>query len=283
MIPFNFAIRRRMMAQAGGAAEGAFLSPQPGVTYVNGLTGLDASTVSAMSALISNNAEITLDASEVYVSYGNNNRKLSVADQVTIPLNGTNYAFDILGFNHDDLTDAAAYGRATATGKAGITLQMHDVYSTDYRVTQYNNNEGGWKNSEMRTSTMIDMEKCLPYDWQTIVKPINKVTGIGGMYSPSTATETVSDKCFLLSKIEIFGESGGGFYGAYTYAGEGNQYLYYKVGNSVFKYKNGSVKCWWTRSPFCGNSAGWLVIYNEGKLNRVSADSLYGVAFAFCI
>ena len=253
----------------------ASLTAQSGVSYTNGLNGLEADVISLFSAAISNNSDITNDTSVVYLDNGDIHRKVSVGDQVTLSLNGTNYAFDVIGFNHDTLTDAAAYGEETATGKAGITFQMHDLFATIYKMNSTNNNSGGWKESAMRTSTMAAMKGYLPAAWQTAIKPVNKVSGTGG--GSSSGTETVSDNCFLLAEIEIFGSTN------YSVSGEGTQYAYYKAGNSKVKNKGGSARGWWERSPYFGRSDYFCAVYSRGNAGSYTAASSDGVAFGFCV
>ena len=252
----------------------AYLTAQSGVSYTNGLNGLEADVISLFSAAISNNSAITNTTSTVYIDFGNVHRKVSVGDQVTLSLNGTNYAFDIIGFNHDNLTDSAAYGEETATGKAGITFQMHDLFATVYMMNS-STNTGGWKNSNMRTSTMSIMKGYLPDDWEAIIKPVNKASGTGG--GSSSGTETVSDNCFLLAEVEIFGSI------KYAVAGEGNQYAYYKAGNSKVKKKGGSAYSWWERSPISGYSDYFCIVSGNGNTNYNNAGYSRGVAFGFCV
>lgn len=212
----------------------------------------------------------------VYYDYKKIHRKISVADQITIPLNGADYAFDIIGFNHDTLTTANAYGENTATGKAGITFQMHDIFATEYPMNSSNTNIGGWKNSAMRTSTMATMKNYMSAGgWHTIIKPVNKASGTGG--GPSTDTETVSDSCFLLSEIEIFDSI------AHSVPEEGTQYEYYKAGNSKMKNKGGYPYYWWERSPYLKNSNYFCIVDSYGTADLENANTSYGVAFAFCI
>lgn len=253
----------------------ASLTAQSGVSYTNGLNGLEADVISLFSATISNNSDITNETSVVYLGYGNIHRKVNVGDQLTLSLNGTNYSFDIIGFNHDTLTDTAAYGKETATGKAGMTLQMHDLFATTYVMNSSNTNSGGWKNSAMRTSTMATMKGYLPDDWEAIIKSVNKASGTGG--GSSSGTETVSDNCFLLAEIEIFGST------TYSVSGEGTQYAYYKAGNSTAKNKSGSEHRWWERSPHFGNSNNFCSVHKSGFASYRVADSSYGVAFGFCV
>ena len=251
------------------------MTAQSGVSYTNGLNGLEADVISLFSAAISNNSAITNTTSTVYIDFGNVHRKVSIGYQVTLSLNGTNYAFDIIGFNHDTLTDTAAYGEETATGKAGITFQMHDLFATTYQMNRSNTNIGGWKSSAMRTSTMAAMKGYMPAAWQTAIKPVNKASGTGG--GSSSGTETVSDSCFLLAEIEVFGSN------PYSVSGEGTQYAYYKAGNSHVKTKGGSTGTWWERSSFTSNSSGFCSILSNGYAYAYDASNSHGVAFGFCV
>ena len=253
----------------------ASLTPKPGITYIAGLSGIEPATLTILAKTISNNANITNDTNTVYVDYDDIHCKIDVGNQVTIALNGTNYAFDVIGFNHDTLTDANAYGKATATGKAGITFQMHDMFATEYPMNSSHTNGGGWKSSTMRTSTMATMKGYMPAAWQTAIKPVNKASGAGG--SSSSGTEIVSDSCFLLSEIEIYGSTSN------SVSGEGMQYAYYKAGNSKEKTMSGSANYWWERSPAFGSSDSFCIVFGLGNAGTRSATTSYGVAFAFCV
>ena len=259
----------------GGNKESASLTPKPGVMYTNGLSGLSPAVLSLMSAIISNNSDITDTTTTVYVDYGDSHRKIDVGSQVTIALNGTNYTFDVIGFNHDTLTDANAYGNTTKTGKAGITFQMHDLFETFYKMNSDNTNSGGWKSSAMRTSTMATMKGYLPSAWQSIIKPVNKASGKGG--GSSSGTETVPDSCFLLAEIEIFGST------TYSVSGEGTQYAYYKAGNSKVKTMSGSAYYWWQRSPASGFSDAFCRVHRGGTAASGQARYDNTIAFAFCV
>lgn len=253
----------------------ASLTAQSGVSYTNGLNGLEADVISMFSAAISNNSDITNETSVIYLDNGDIHRKVSIGDQVTLSLNGTNYYFDIIGFNHDTLTDTAAYGEETATGKAGITFQMHDLFEALYKMNSSNTNSGGWKSSAMRTSTMETMKSYLPSAWQTVIKPVNKASGTGG--GSSSGTETVSDSCFLLAEIEIFGST------TYSVSGEGTQYAYYKAGNSKVKNMSGSASHWYERSPNSGSSEVFCLVARNGTAITYNVTLRPGVAFGFCV
>ena len=151
---------------------------------------------------------------------------------------------------------------------------MHDLFATTYQMNSSNTNSGGWKSSAMRTSTMATMKGYLPAAWQTAIKPVNKVSGTDG--GSSSGTETVSDSCFLLAEIEIFGST------AHSVSGEGTQYAYYKAGNSKVKNKGGSADNWWERSPHFSNSNHFCAVHSSGSAYYSAAYNSYGVAFGFC-
>ena len=252
----------------------ASLTAQSGITYTNGISGISAEKMSLYAELISNNASITNKTSVVYIDDGANHYKVGIGEQVTLSLNGTNYAFDIIGFNHDTLTDTEAYGEKTATGKAGITFQMHDLTTTLYEMNSTDTNSGGWKSSAMRTSTMPIMKGYLPSAWQTAIKPVNKASGVGGN---SSGTETVSDSCFLLSEIEVFGST------KHSVSGEGTQYAYYKAGNSKVKNRGDRPFQWWERSPKSSESTIFCIVSGFDTASYTNAANGAGVAFGFCV
>ena len=97
------------------------------------------------------------------------------------------------------------------------------------------------------------------------------------MGGASSTIETVSDKLFLLSEVEIFGST------SYSAAGEGTQYDYYKAGNSKVKKRNGSAASWWERSPYASNSTYFCLVSSNGSADYYDASIASGVAFGFCL
>ena len=257
----------------------ASLTPNPYVTYHEGFDTTDPAEISLYAEAVSNLMRVTNDTTAIYFSWGSRHCRVIIGDvdsgQLTISLNGTDYLFDIIGFNHDDLTDANAYGKATKTGKAGLTLQMHDLFATTYVINSTNTNSGGWKSNAMRASTMPLMKGYLPAAWQTAIKPVNKASGLGG--GSSSGTEIVSDSCFLLAEIEIFGST------TYSVSGEGTQYAYYKAGNSKVKNKGGFADNWWERSPSSNTSGSFCCVYKTNSAGKGATSNSLGVSFAFCI
>lgn len=189
----------------------------------------------------------------------------SVGDKKTINIDGTDYQFQIIGFNHDT---------KTAGGTAGITFQMVDCMNTKAEMNSSGTNSGGWTSCAMRTSTLNSIFSNLPADLKNVIKAVNKLTSAGNQ---SATISTTSDKLFLLSEVEIFGSA------ISSKSGEGNQYAYYKAGNSKVKKANGSVSYWWERSPSQNDSTRFCYVNDRGYTNDATADNSFGVSFGFCV
>ena len=115
----------------------------------------------------------------------------------------------------------------------------------------------------------------MPAVCQSAIKSVNKVSGTGG--GSSSGTETVSDSCFLLAEIEIFGIT------TNSVSGEGSQYAYYKAGNSKVKKKGTRAEGWFDRSPSTLGTAVFCYVENGGRSSYANATTNYGVAFGFCV
>ena len=180
-------------------------------------------------------------------------------------IGGTPYRIDIIGKNHDDLSDG--------TGKAPLTFQMHDCYATAYAMNSSNTNSGGWQNSAMRTTRLPAILNLMPAEVQDAIREVQKKTSAG---NKSSSIQTTNDKLFLLSEIEIFGRT------TFSFAGEGKQYAYYQAGNSKVKNLSGSAYTWWERSPCSSESDLFCRVSSNGSADAGAAGNSYGVAFAFC-
>lgn len=187
-----------------------------------------------------------------------------VGNSKTMTINGASYQVDIIGKNHD------AY---TAGGKAPLTFQLHDCYADTEAMNSSDTNSGGWKNSAMRTTHLPAILALMPTEVQNGIREVSKKASVGGT---SSTIETVSDKLFLLSEVEIFGST------SYSAAGEGTQYDYYKAGNSKVKKRNGSADYWWERSPLATSSTYFCLVNSNGTANAYHASGAGGVAFGFC-
>lgn len=206
---------------------------------------------------------------------GSADKYFSVGDEKTISLTtGEQVTLVILGFDHDDLTSG---------GKAGMSIGMKNLLATKYRMNATATNEGGWDESEMRTSTMATLLSQLPSDLQGVIKQVNKKATAGGA---STSITTSADKLWLLAEVEVDGTTSAG------YAGEGEQYEYWKtvkdgtVAADRIKYLSngsGSANIWWLRSPYVSISAYFRSFHSSGYVSYDVANGARGVSFGFCV
>lgn len=184
----------------------------------------------------------------------------SVGDSKTMTIDGASYQFDIVGKNHDTYT---------AGGIAPLTFGLHDCYANTERMNNTNTNKGGWEGSKMRTETLAAILAKMPENIRNGIRSVNKLCATGG--NDSTII-TTADKLFLYSDEEIYG----------TVGGEGEQYDYYKAGNSKVKKVGSSASRWWLRSFQRYVTGGFYVVDTSGDYTGVTADNSCGIAFAFC-
>ncbi len=275
-------VRRRLELTTPDAA---YLAPKSGVTYISGSAALTASALWSsddIPALISNNANITSATQTVYVDYNGAHYQFSVGDALTVSMNGTTYAWRLMGFNHYDLTTATAYGVATATGKAAMLFQMIDCFGTTQVMKRDYSRTTGWGNSDLRSWMGGTLYGYLPTITQNRIKTVNVRTAT----SVNSATiATTAETLFLPAEVEIFGTA--------TYAkggtAEGTQYAWYTAHNSAadrVKAVAGTAKSWWTRSPdryVSSEGAIFVSVDQSGRTSWVYTDSAVGVPACFCI
>ena len=188
-----------------------------------------------------------------------------VGNSKTMTINGASYQVDIIGKNHDTYA---------AGGKAPLTFQLHDCYADKKAMNRSDTNSGGWKNSAMRKTHLPAILARMPTEVQNGIREVSKKASVGGA---SSTIETVSDKLFLLSEVEIFGST------YYSAAVEGTQYDYYKAGNSKVKKWRGSADFWFERSPTSRyNPNRFCQVDSGGQPNLIPASNASGVAFGFC-
>lgn len=245
-----------------------------GVTYTSGISSLTPEKLTAYAKAISNNSAITKTTTTVYIDDGSSHYKISVGDSITVNFGSEARVMKIMGFNHYDLTDANAYGSATATGKAGILLQTEDCLNTTQQMNSSNTNSGGWGSTALRTKLRGDIKNSLSASWRSAIKSVRRKVSAG---SQSTTINTVDDDLFVPTEVEVFGTT------TYSVAGEGDQYAYYKAGNSKVKKVNGSAHSWWECSPNASTSAHFCFVSYNGGATTNYASSSNGVALGFCV
>ena len=189
-----------------------------------------------------------------------------VGSQKNMTIGGTDYAIDIIGKNHDTYSDGS--------GTAPLTFQLHDLYKEGIsRHYSTATNVEGWTNSAIRQITLPRILSLMPTEVKNGIKEVNKLTSAGNQ---SSTINTTADKLFLLSEIEVTGDS------HYSYSGEGAQYDYYKAGNSKVKKNDNAAGMWWTRSPKSRDTGFFIMINKSGNANGASANSMLDSSFAFC-
>ena len=233
--------------------------------------------IAEMAKAISNDSSITDDTETATV----NGKTLKVGQMKK--LDGKKVR--ILGFNHDDLTDTGAY-EGTNT-KAGISFEYVD-FLTSAGMNSNNTNSGGWNASALRS-----ILNGKTYSSMITTYHIKKVKKD---YIPAynvASTEQTEDYLWLLSCGEIWntGYKEGTTRG-YAITTEGKQYKYYKknLGSTSYSSTNSITKkpsasnsnWWWLRSPLCGHSDRFCIVY-DGACSNYSAINHGGVAPGFSI
>ena len=323
--PFGLTGGATAMSQAGfwlvtddftalEASATASTTPKSGVTYTNGISDLTPDILSKFAAAISNNADITYDTETVYCDLSSYHRKVTVGDTVPISMDDRVHDFRIVGFNTEQLTDSAAYGFVTYTGKAGIVFDMVDVYSTAYPLSS---SHGSWKEIDMTTTTIPLLKQKLPESWRNSIKPVthNVPSFVGGNTSTISSSEDLFIPAWdnLLSYDHtVTAISNGGVYENCGIFGDRQPYLatslqYYKYWKSIydglsnkvdignyFDKKNGEsnvsywIKGYFTRhSDYTYLTTGQMVVrHHEGWILSdaySSTNDTAHVSFCFCL
>ena len=199
------------------------------------------------------------------------------------------YAYVIIGIEHDDLVTAI-----NGKTKAAITIQTERMlyldttteYNTSYNashecgyINSSSTNSGGWEGCARRAWCNNVYKKCLPTYIQNMMKQVKKLASVG---SRSSTIKVSNDYAFLLSEIEIFGST------AYSYAGEGKQYQYFKnaIANRYKKprYDDSHVSGhYWERSPYSGSESKFCHVNISGNSYYNGVSYYLGIAPCLCI
>lgn len=211
----------------------------------------------------------------------------SVGDEKRIALgNGEEVTVVIIGFNHDETPNG---------GRAGVTFATKDVLKKRYSINEENTNIGGWRESKMRIEYMEEFFNLLPEELRSVVKPVVKVTGIGGgnpFDDSGNVTERTVDKLFLFSGNELEGEEEyidnglvSGFYGPEEWAAsnEGRQYPYFVERENRKVYLNGERESYWLRSPHIEDCTAFVFMYKGTRMDAMVAGEKSGVRIGFCV
>ncbi len=244
-----------------------------------------------LAKVISNNygtteGKINNNTVEVNVSINGKPGTLGIGD--TAIVDGKKVR--ILGFNHDTLTNSAAYGGENQT--AGISFEYLDFIISDSPMNSPYTNVGGWGECKLRSTlnnTTINSLSIKDY-----IKQVEKA------YCATCDSSTLSyssDYLWLLSCAEIWnkGKYSGGK--GNSIGTEGSQYKYYKNINANYETGNKFLvkpsnktgtgqngKAWWLRSPEKQwGPISFCYVRENGWSDDIRTDIIQGVAPGFCI
>ena len=245
----------------------AFTVPQTGITYVDGLPS-DWNIMKEVGKAISEaSGSINADTTgTIYVSKGNM-WAYKIAPGNTINVN--NHLYAVMGFNNFALTNQGNYGGTHTT--AGLTFGMVDCVG-QYPMNSTGTNSGGWKECQMRTSTMPTLQSGMPDTLAQVRVPyVNRGQSIVA-YS--------DDYLFLPAVKEVFGSV------VFSPSAEANaltQFAYYKNGGNKIKSLSGLAVGWWLRSVYYNSTYDFCNVVASGDANFYGASRTYGAAPCFCV
>lgn len=233
-------------------------------------TNVVVSVASLVDSVLANNSWATISAIS---RAGQASQYWKVGDTKTFTCNGTTYTAQIIGFDHDNVSDSASYGRT----KAGITFQFKEVYTTTYKF-HTSSSSTVYSNTAMYKTYLPAIQGKLESELSSVLVGVNKVSR---RYSGSSETLT-GQKLALPAAVEIFGNVSDL---ASIEKNEGTQYSFYAAGNSKKKTKSGSTAGaeWWTRTIYDGFDDLARVVNGSGSLYYGSYSQAYWTAPIFFV
>lgn len=214
------------------------------------------------------------------------------------------YTYTIIGINQDKPSDAegnllpeSSYGdvltlmpMGAAVGDSNGKAVIPNVSGTPWEkkcsvMNGSKTNDGSWKSSYMRSTTMLQYFNQIPEATRNIIGYVRKITGTYDGSEVGGPNSVTGDKCFLLSHKEIFGENNGKI--VLCTQNEANatfQYTYFSTIAISGTSRSMQNYTWWLRSPCYSSIYAFTAVY-EGFMMYSSTDSdyLYRVFPAFCI
>lgn len=186
---------------------------------------------------------------------------------------GTTDTLEIVGFNHDDLSDG--------TGKASITMVIRGRGPQSSWGVAYSN---GWSGSTVRTYLNSTFYNLFPSDFKAILRSVDKQSITG---SPNkTDIVTTSDKVWLVSQTELTGSK------INSTVAEGTQYAHFAKGASK-QYRacaTSSTYKYMLRTVRGDGSSGGTIVSSESTTNvsvkttnSTSYSSTYYTVYGVCV
>ena len=177
---------------------------------------------------------------------------------------GKKFILEIIGINHDDLSDGS--------GKATLTLCVKDGDVEEYYYS-FTKGSTTWANGGLRTK-VLSYYALLPSDLKPLIQTVTKKTMCrmkSGDYSSVLSQETL----FALSKGEAFENTG--------YLTDGPRYSYLKTAQNRIRYKNGEAVSYFVRTTTTFNDYSKSISKTGLEAETTSGSRTDNVIFAFCI
>ena len=220
----------------------------------------------------------------------NNTSAYNVGDTKEVTINGTNYTVRIanktIGEHCGD--NDTAYSQTAC----GFVVEFAEVVEKR-TINSTATNVGGWPATKMRTYLNGTFYNSLPSDLQAAIKPTRVISGHG---KNDSTNFTTTDKLYLLSSEEVYGDDGQYHFYDTAY-GTSHQLEYYSNNGVTYstssingtnldkaiKQYNSSNTWWWLRPAHSNGSSSFAVVNTNGNWNLNLATNTYGVAPAFRI
>lgn len=223
--------------------------------------------INEIAKVISDNyGVITNNTAEVNVTIKGKSYTLGIGDYKTL----YGKQVRILGFNHDLLTDKAAYGEGKTNTYAGISFE----FSNGIMTGRVHYGSFQWATCSLRNilnNTTINSLENKAYIKQVGKKYIRT-------YNNANSVATSNDKLWLLSVSEIYGSNVVAGY-TKTVTTEGSIYKFYSAGGNRKKGAD-----WWLRSVSDYAQYYACFIYASSECGQTQASiTNYSVSPGFCI
>lgn len=234
-------------------------------------TNVIVSVASLVSTTLQDNSWATISAIS---RAGQASQYWKVGDTKTFICNGATYTAQIIGFDHDDVSDSASYGRS----KAGITFQFKEAYATTYKMDT-SSYVTSYTNSNMHSSYLPAVLSGIESALSSVLIGVNKTVS-----KTISKNETITNqKLILPAAMEIKGKNGLNS----TDQAQGTQYAFYSAGNSAVKTKVGTTTKvqYWTRT-LEDDGEDFLYCYTistSGSLGTVAVNTSKYIAPIFFV
>ena len=203
----------------------------------------------------------------------NNTSVYNVGDTKTVTINNTDYIVRIA--NKTTGEHCGDNDTAYSQTACGFVVEFVDII-TQMRMNMSYQNDGGYPASEVYTYLQSTLYNSLPSDIKSVIKPTRVISGYGNN-GTDLANFTTTDNLYLLSGVEVFGSDSND-----TASNTTSQLDYYKKADAItYKYYNGSISSWWTRTATSFEEEAFT--YIDGSLSYTKSVEYYGVSPAFRI